>query len=458
MASELSLALDPSGSGTYNLGGGALLFLSSSLAEFIGERGSGSFTQSGGTHSAGGYLYLGDFSGASGTYSLSGGSLFCGSELVIGNSGAGNFTQSGGTSSAASTLIVGELGTGVFAPLGRSQYRVRQLYLGDLSGSSGTYNLSGSGLLSVSSSAYEYIGHSGSGIFTQSGGTNLAGDNLYLGYTPSGSGTYNLSGGSLSSTERGNDRLLRRRQLRAIRRNEYPEFAHARGGGRRQRRLLLERRLTLIFRQRHRQWRRQRQLQLRRRDAAATPPWSSSIAMTLTSSGGNNTVDTTGGNISLTGILSGSGGLNKAGAGTLSLGGTNVYCGSTSILAGVLLLANSNAVQNSTVNVSVDNGLQFLPGVGTFNLGGLAGATSLRQRHSRFARYAQRRRQCGEHDLQRQHRRQRWAGQGGHGHADPFRIEQLQRRRGRSPPGRWRLPRRPRCPAWERSQSDRTAR
>ena len=42
-----------------------------------------------------------------------------------------------------------------------------------------------------------------------------------------------------------------------------------------------------------------------------------------------------------------------------------------------MLLANSNAVQNSTVNVLVGNGLQFLPGIGTFNLGGLSGAPPL---------------------------------------------------------------------------------
>ena len=46
------------------------------------------------------------------------------------------------------------------------------LYLGYNAGSSGTYNLSGSGLLSAGYS--EYIGYSGSGSFTQSGGTNSA--------------------------------------------------------------------------------------------------------------------------------------------------------------------------------------------------------------------------------------------------------------------------------------------
>ena len=99
--------------------------------------------------------------------------------------------------------------------------------------------------------------------------------------------------------------------------------------------------------------------------------------MTLSGSGGNATVDTTGGNIVLSGILSGGGGLNKVGAGTLTLSSPNSFNGGTSILAGTLLLANSNAVQNSTVNVLVDNGLQFLPGIGTFNLGGLFGGNVL---------------------------------------------------------------------------------
>ena len=99
--------------------------------------------------------------------------------------------------------------------------------------------------------------------------------------------------------------------------------------------------------------------------------------MTLTGSGGNATVDTGGGDITLTGILGGSGGLNKAGTGTLTLGGANNYSGDTSIVAGTLLLANSNALRNSTVNVLADNGLQFNPGIGMFNLGGLGGANAL---------------------------------------------------------------------------------
>ena len=58
----------------------------------------------------------------------------------------------------------------------RHQFGRSILYLGELIGSSGSYNLSGSGLLTATS---EYIGYSGTGSFTQSGGTNTA-NSLYL--------------------------------------------------------------------------------------------------------------------------------------------------------------------------------------------------------------------------------------------------------------------------------------
>ena len=40
-------------------------------------------------------------------------------------------------------------------------------------------------------------------------------------------------------------------------------------------------------------------------------------------------------------------------------------------------LNNANAAQNSTVTVAVANGLEFGPGVNTFNIGGLAGGSNL---------------------------------------------------------------------------------
>ena len=81
--------------------------------------------------------------------------------------------------------------------------------------------------------------------------------------------------------------------------------------------------------------------------------------------------------------LSGSGGisgnatLTKNGSGSVTLATANSFSGATAISQGVLQLANSNALQGSTVSVNANSGLKFSPGVGTFNLGGLAGSGSL---------------------------------------------------------------------------------
>ena len=66
-------------------------------------------------------------------------------------------------------------------------------FLGHDSGSSGTYNLSGGSL----SAGFGFVGYQGVGVFNQSGGIVRISNNLQLGYYPGSSGTYNLSDGSL---------------------------------------------------------------------------------------------------------------------------------------------------------------------------------------------------------------------------------------------------------------------
>jgi fibronectin-binding autotransporter adhesin len=66
--------------------------------------------------------------------------------------------------------------------------------------------------------------------------------------------------------------------------------------------------------------------------------------------------------------------LVKSGTGTLTLGGANTNSGTTTIAAGGVQLANSAAVQNSTVVITPNNGLTFAAFIGTFNVGGLSGA------------------------------------------------------------------------------------
>jgi fibronectin-binding autotransporter adhesin len=79
----------------------------------------------------------------------------------------------------------------------------------------------------------------------------------------------------------------------------------------------------------------------------ATAPWSTTVAMALTSTTTGTEFNTTGGNISLSGALSGDGAkLVKSGAGTLTLTGANSYTGDTVVNAGTLSV-NGVSIANS---------------------------------------------------------------------------------------------------------------
>jgi autotransporter-associated beta strand protein len=169
----LYLGNSPGGGGTYNLSGNG--WLSVTYSEYVGLSGTGAFTQTGGTN-GNGSLNLGYNGNSSGTYSLSGRGQLSASYEYVGDQGAGTFTQTGGTNSISYGSLI----------------------LGQNAGGSGTYSLGGSGLLSVSSLYGEYVGLSATGTFTQSGGTNNNSNGpLYLGYLGSSSGTYSLSGSGL---------------------------------------------------------------------------------------------------------------------------------------------------------------------------------------------------------------------------------------------------------------------
>jgi hypothetical protein len=163
----LNLRLLVGSNGTYNLMGGSL----SASNEFVGNSGIGAFTQNGGTNRISNNFFVGHSLSGSGTYTLNDGSLRVYNNETIGNSGIGAFTQSGGTN------------------------RVAAIVLGNLSGSSGTYDLSAGSL----STSFEYVGFSTTGAFTQSGGTDKV-VILDLASNSGGSGTFNLQGGSLSAT------------------------------------------------------------------------------------------------------------------------------------------------------------------------------------------------------------------------------------------------------------------
>ena len=102
---------------------------------------------------------------------------------------------------------------------------------------------------------------------------------------------------------------------------------------------------------------------------------STSPGITAIASGKVANLDSNGNNVTFNTGLSGAGGLTKIGAGTLTLAAADTFSGATSITGGTLDLANSNALQNSTANVSIGNSL-VLSGAATsaVTLGGLSGS------------------------------------------------------------------------------------
>ena len=169
------LTIDATGSGSMSLYQ-ATGTLRVSGTEYIGNSGTGSFVQTGGSNVTGS-LQLGAGSNAVGLYTLSNSaSLTVKSNEYIGYSGLGTFNQTGGTAS------------------------INTLVLGANTGASGTYNLSG-GNLAVNSG---YIGDYGAGVLNVQGGTTTFG-NLTVGYysyaTSVGSaGAVNLISGTLNAT------------------------------------------------------------------------------------------------------------------------------------------------------------------------------------------------------------------------------------------------------------------
>ena len=171
--------------GTCNLSGTGVL--SVTAFESIGFNGTGTFNQSNGTtHTISDSLFVGD--GATGAYNLFSGNLTVNSFENVGNNGNGTFTQTGGTHTLTGT-------GGNLVQVGNVVGSV--LYIGINAGFHGGYNLSGTGMLSIT--GFESIGFLGTGSFNQTGGTNSVSTGLYVGDAGTGVGTFSLSGNSTLS-------------------------------------------------------------------------------------------------------------------------------------------------------------------------------------------------------------------------------------------------------------------
>ena len=76
-------------------------------------------------------------------------------------------------------------------------------------------------------------------------------------------------------------------------------------------------------------------------------------------------------------VITGAGGINKSGTGTLTLSGANTYTGNTLVSAGKIVLGNALALQNSAYDTASVNGGLDVTGYPTPTLGGLSGSVNL---------------------------------------------------------------------------------
>jgi autotransporter-associated beta strand protein len=81
-------------------------------------------------------------------------------------------------------------------------------------------------------------------------------------------------------------------------------------------------------------------------------------------------------NTNISGVISGSGGISKDGAGTLTLSASNTYTGATAVNAGTLVLGANNVLANTTA-VSIAAGATFDVNGKTDTIGSLSGAGTL---------------------------------------------------------------------------------
>ena len=320
----LYLGYNSLSNGTYNLQGTGQL---SADWEYVGRFGAGTINHSAGINTVM-QLHLGTYEGSNGNYNLSGTGQLNAQYEYIGHfhgSGTATFIQSGGTNTISGNLYFGDLGgadttydlsntgqlttqdqyiRGIFTQSGGNN-NANCIYLEDVYSKRGIYNLTGSGQLSAQ---FEYIGNDYRGTFNQSGGTNTVLKALYFGNSSGFGGTYNLTGGTLIVP-----------QLEKKSPTQFTDFNF--GGG----------------------------------TIQASDNLTTTLAMTLTGNGGNANIDTAGYAVTLSGVLSGTAGLNKLGSGTLTFNAFDTYSGDTIIKGGTLEIAGGIGASGTSL-IDVQSG------------------------------------------------------------------------------------------------------
>lgn len=299
-----------------------------------------------------------------------------GSNIALGSHGylSVSDTTSGmsGGSIAFFEEYIGDSGAGTFTHTGgtNSPYN---LDVGDSAGSMGTYKLSDSGILLAN---WEHIGYNGSGTFQQTGGTNTISNCLTLGgFFSYDTGTYLLSAGALSSpleyigscgpgtfTQTGGTNTIAGSLL--IGNAAGINGTYSLNGG------------TLVL----------QGLGIGSGTATfnfgggtlqAGADFATSLPLKLTGTNGPAQVNTAGHAVTFSGQLTGAGGLKKLGDNALTLSSVNTYSGDTTIGGGSIILANANALQGSTLDYGNYGGTLSFGSINVATIGGLKGSQDL---------------------------------------------------------------------------------
>jgi hypothetical protein len=213
---DLILADGFQAQGTYDLTGGKLSVASTTD---VGRGNVGTFNQSGSSTHETGALVVGTQTGATGTYNLTSGTLTIRGlgQTTVGQSGTGTFNQSGGTHTADHLVVgdnpfsdgtynltdgtvttrettVGNSGGGTFNQRGGTHKTTMDLTLGSAAKAEGEYNLFGGDLLVGDQTT---VGDSGSGQFFLLGGNHKVTGNLVLANNAGSAGSYNFFSGGL---------------------------------------------------------------------------------------------------------------------------------------------------------------------------------------------------------------------------------------------------------------------
>jgi hypothetical protein len=221
---SLTLGNSLTGTGTYNLGGASAVLQGTGIVR-VGETSNGVFNHTAGSNTLAG-VALGDFPGASGTYTISGGTLDTAGAITVGNFGSGTFVQKTGAAVKADLVLVafqgGSAGTydlrggtldaqslgvhadgvGSFLQSG-GVATIGSLRLGNGPGTNRAQALLSGGTLHA---VAEQIGVLRDGNFNQIGGTNTADTSITIGSpsspvfdAPNPRGQYTISGGTLAA-------------------------------------------------------------------------------------------------------------------------------------------------------------------------------------------------------------------------------------------------------------------